>query len=185
MRFAYRMLLVVAAAGLLLGAGTLQAADLKIGVVNMQALMKDSPQAKAAEAEMQRKFGSRRSALLAQGNKVKALQEQINRNGSVMSATQLQNLQNQMDADQQDLSRKENDFQADLNQWQNQKLGAIQEIVVKEVQTFAKAHNYNLIVGLGIVYADGTVDVTDQVLAQLQKDYKAPAPAPAAATGGN
>lgn len=178
-----RSLLMLAAAVLVLSAGMVQAADLKIGVVNMQELMKESPQAKAAEAEMQQKFGSRRNALLAEQNKIKALQDQINRNGSVMSAAQLQNLQNQLDADQQDMSRKESDFQADLNEWQNQKLGAIQQIVVKEVQAFAKAHQYNLIVGLGIVYADGSVDVTDQVLAQLQKDYKTPAAA--AASGGN
>lgn len=175
MRFVSRVFLVAAVAGLVLCAGTLQAADIKIGVVNMQELMKESPQAKAAEAEMQQKFGSRRTALLAQQNKIKALQDQINRNGSVMSAEQLQNLQNQLDSEQQDMSRKESDFQADLNQWQNQKLGGIQEIVIKEVQAYAKAHQYNLIVGLGIVYADGTVDLTKQVLAQLQKDYKAPA----------
>lgn len=181
MRFVPRLILVITVAALLLGAGAVHAADIKIGVVDMQKLMKESPQAQAAEKEMQQKFGSRRNALLAQQNKIKGLQDQINRNGPVMSATQLQNLQNQLDTEQQDVSRKESDFQADLNEWQNQKLGEIQQVVVKEVQKYAKAHQFNLIVGLGIVYADGTVDVTDQVLAQLQKDYQAPA---ATASGG-
>lgn len=175
MRYVSRLLLVVTITALVLGAGAVHAADIKIGVVDMQKLMKESPQAQAAGKEMQQKFGSRRNAIIAQQNQIKALQDKINRNGSVMSSEQLQNLQNQLDSDQQDLSRKESDFQADLNAWQNQKLGPIQQMVVTEVQKYAKAHQFNLIMGLGIVYADGTVDVTDQVLAQLQKDYKVPA----------
>lgn len=184
MRVISHLLLLVTIVGLLvLCAGMARAADLKIGVVNIQELIKDSPQAKAADAEKQQKFGSRYNALVAQQNKIKALQDQISRNGSVMSAAQLQNLQNQLDADQQDLSRKEGDFQADYNQWQNEKLGSIQQAIAQEVQKFAKAHQYNLIIGPGVVYADNTIDVTNQVLMQLQKDYKTSATA--AASGGN
>ena len=175
MRNVPRLLLIAAMATLVLGASAVHAANIKIGVVDINKLISGSPQALAAEKEMQQKFGSRRSALVVQQNKIKALQDKINRNGSVMSAEQLQALQNELDADQQDLSRKESDLQADYTEWHNQKLGEIQQAILQEVQKYAKAHQFNLIVGPGVLYADGTVDVTDQVLAQLQKDYKTPA----------
>ncbi|MGB9429921.1 MAG: OmpH family outer membrane protein [Gammaproteobacteria bacterium] len=167
----------------LLYAGNAGAADIRIGEVDMQKLMQESPQALAATKQMEQKFGSRRNDIVAQQNKVKNLQDQINRNGAVMSAAQLQSLQSQLDTEQQDLSRKESDFQADLNEWKNQQLGVIQQDVIKEVQAFAKAQKYNLIIGVGVLYADGTVDVTDQVLSRLQKDFKAPGASPAG--GGN
>ena len=183
MRVVPRLLLVGAITILVLSAGAVHAANIKIGVVDINKLISGSPQAQAAEKEVQQKFGSRRNALVAQQNKIKALQDKINRNGSVMSAEQLQNLQNQLDADQQDLSRKESDLQADYTEWHNKKLSEIQQAILQEVQKYAKAHQYNLIVGPGVLYADGTVDVTDQVLAQLQKDYKTPTGS--AASGGN
>jgi Skp family chaperone for outer membrane proteins len=45
--------------------------------------------------------------------------------------------------------------------------------VLKAVQEFAQSQKYNLIVGDGVFYKDNSVDVTDQVLAQMQKDFKA------------
>ena len=77
-----------------------------------------------------------------------------------------------MDNLQQDFSRKQSDFQADVNTQRNQELGKLQQAILKAVQEFAKNEKYNLIIGEGAFYADDTVDVTNQVLNQLQKDFK-------------
>ena len=45
------------------------------------------------------------------------------------------------------------------------------------MQEFAQAQKYNVILG-DSVYADSTVDVTDQVLEQMKKDYQAASGAP-------
>lgn len=156
-----------------------QAAELKIGVVNMATLLQKSPQATAATRELHQKFDSRSKALQAEQDKIKKLQDQINRNGAVMSATQLQGLQSQLDNLQQDLSQKQSDFSSDFNTQRNDELRTIQQSILKAVDEYAKSHGYNLIIGEGVFYADGTVDITNQVLAQLQKDSKSRGNAPA------
>jgi outer membrane protein len=152
----------------------ISAAEIKIGVVDRAILLQKSPQAEAATKLMHQKFDGRNNDLAAQQNKIKDLQDQINRNGAVMSASQLQTLENQLDSLQQDFRRKQDDFQSDLNTQRNQELGDLQAAIDTAAQKFAKEQNYNLIIDKGIAYyADSTVDVTDQVLNQMQKDFKA------------
>lgn len=163
---------LLAATLALLACGTVSAAEVRIGVVNMAKLLQQSPQAQMANKEMAQKFDSKRQALMAEQNKIKALQDQINRNGAVMSSTQLQNLQNQLENLQQDFRSKQTNTIDDFNEQRNVELGKIQQAILKAVSQFAKTHQYNLIIGEGVFYADDTVDVTDGVLSQLQKDYK-------------
>lgn len=159
--------------------GTISAAELKIGVVDRQVLLQQSPQAKAAQVEMHQKFDSRGNELTAQQNKIKDLQDQINRNGAVMSASQLQTLENQLDSLQQDFRRKSDDFQADLNTQRNLELGNLQAAIDDAAQKYAKTQNYNLILDKGVAYyADSTVDITDQVLSQMQKDFNSQTKSP-------
>ena len=149
------------------------AADLKIGVVNVSTLLQRSPQAQNATQEMAKKFDSRKKDLVAEQDKIKSLQDQLNKNGSVMSAAQLQDTQGQLEDLQRDFSRKSADFQDDYNMERNAQLSKLQQEVVKAVQEFAQAQKFSLILGEGVFYADNNVDVTDQVLVQMQKDFKA------------
>lgn len=164
------MTLAVATLGVALQA---QAADIKIGVVDMPSLLQKSPQAQTASQDMAKKFDSRKKDLMAEQDKIKNLQDQLNKNGAVMSAGQLQDAQSQLDEMQRDFSRKQSDYMDDVNMARNDALSRLQQEVLKAVQEFAQAQKYNLIVGDGVFYKDNTVDVTDQVLAQMQKDYKA------------
>ncbi|HET7921648.1 MAG TPA: OmpH family outer membrane protein [Gammaproteobacteria bacterium] len=149
------------------------AAELRIGVVNMQRLLQQSPQAQSASKKMEKKFDSRRKGLLDEQNKIKDLQDKINKNGAIMSANQLQDMQGQLSDLQRDFNRKQGDYLDDLNSQRNEELGKLQHDIVQAVQEFAKDKQYNLIIGEGVFYADNAVDVTDQVLSQLQKDFKA------------
>ncbi|MGH8371516.1 MAG: OmpH family outer membrane protein [Gammaproteobacteria bacterium] len=153
-------------------AGTAAAAETRVGVVNMARLLQQSPQAQAASKKMEKKFDSRRKDLMAEQDKIKGLQDKINKNGAVMSSSQLQDIQGQLDDLQRDFNRKQSDYLDDVNAQRNEELGKIQHDIIEAVQVFAKEKKYNLIIGEGVFYADDTVDVTDQVLAQLQKEFQ-------------
>ncbi len=172
MKITPKLFIMLAAFAALLYVGEVYAAETKIGVVNMAKLLQQAPQAQEATKVMHDKFDNRSKALQAEQDKIKNLQDQINRNGAIMSAAQLQSLQNQLDSLQQDFNRKQVDFQDDVNAQRNEELGKLQQAILKAVQEFAKAQKYNLIIGEGVFYADGTVDVTDKVLDQLQKDFQ-------------
>ncbi len=170
-RKSYLIYSVLAAAAMTF-AVQVQAADIKIGVVDMSSLLQKSPQAQTASQDMAKKFDSRKKDLVSEQDKIKNMQDTLNKNGAVMSASQLQDAQAQLDELQRDFSRKQSDYMDDVNMERNAALSRLQQEVLKAVQEFAQAQKYNLIVGDGVFYKDNTVDVTDQVLAQMQKDYK-------------
>ena len=149
------------------------AADLKIGVIDMGVLLQKSPQAQNATAEMQKKFDARKKDLISEQDEIKNLQDDLNKNGATMSASQAQDEQSRLDEKQRDFSRKSSDYQDDASMERNAQLSKLQQDVFKAAQEVAQAQKYNLILAEGVVYKDGAVDVTDQVLAQMNKDYKA------------
>lgn len=155
------------------GIAQAQAADVKIGFVDTSVLLKESPQSQHATDEMTKKFDSRRKELMSEQEKIKSLQDQLNKNGAVMSSAQLQDSQSQLDELQRDFSRKSSDYQDDVNMEKTAQLGKLQQAVIKAVQEFAQAQKYNMIIADAALYHDTTVDVTQQVLAQMEKDFKA------------
>lgn len=152
--------------------GMAAAAETRVGVVNMARLLQQSPQAQSASKKMEKKFDTRRKDLMAEQDKIKNLQDKINKNGAVMSSSQLQDMQSQLDDLQRDFNRKQSDYLDDVNAQRNEELGKLQHDIIEAVQIFAKQKKYNLIIGEGVFYADDTVDVTDQVLAELQKEFQ-------------
>ena len=166
-------LLVLATLGFSAAAGAAAAADVKVGVINMGVLLQKSPQAQNATAEMTKKFDARKKDLIAEQDEIKNLQDELSKNGATMTASQVQDAQSRLDEKQRDFSRKSGDFQDDYNMERNAQLSKLQQDVMKATQEFAQSQKYSLILAEGVAYADNSVDVTDQVLAQMQRDYKA------------
>jgi len=163
-------LLALAALGLV---GTASAADLKVGVVNTARLMHESPQADSAKSEMEKKFGGRQKELIAEQDKIKSLQDDLSKNAAVMTASQAQDEQRQLEELQRDFSRKQSDYQEDVSMENNDLMSRLQQQVTKAVQEIAKSQKYDLIlVGEATLYFSTAVDVTDAVLAQMKKDLK-------------
>lgn len=147
---------------------------LRVAVVDPSVLLQQSPQAKNASDEISKKFDGRKKELMADQDKIKSLQDDLSKNGAVMSASQAQDEQTQLDELQRDFSRKSADFQDDYNMERNAVLSRLQQAIIKAVQEFAQAQKYDLIVNAeGLFYKNKAVDVTDQVLAQMKKDYDA------------
>ena len=148
------------------------AANLKIGVVDYGRLMQDSPQGKAETKKLRDKFGPRNQKIVTEEQKIKKLQDDIDKNGAVMSSSALQDKQSELSELQRDLSRKQSDLQDDINVEKSNAINNLQALIGRAVTEFAKKNHYNLIIGGGVYYADDTVNVTAQVLAQMQQDYK-------------
>lgn len=175
-----RTLVLIAAACFATAAG---AADLKIGTVDSQKVVKQSPQYAAAQQELNSKFESRARDLKAKGDKIQAEQDDLSKNGAVMSQEQLQDKQNQLNDDQRDFSRMKSELDEDAAMEQNAQLSKLQAAVNKAVQEVAKAQKFNLVLaGEAVYYKDQTVDITDLVLEQMKKDFKSGSADP---KGGN
>jgi outer membrane protein len=83
--------------------------------------------------------------------------------------------------EQREFSRKAGEFQDDASTRRNEEIGKVQRYLVTEIQGYATAQGFDLVLGEGVFYAKGTLDITANVLAVLASKPATLPPAPAGA----
>ncbi len=149
------------------------AQDIKIGVVSLPALIERAPQTKAAMDALQEEFAPRQREFEAKKKEYEDLAAKIQKDLAVMGETERRNAQKEVRDLERDLARMENEFREDLTLRQNEEYGLLQRAILKEVQEYAAAQGYDLIVGDGVLYVNQSVNITDQVLRAVEANYQA------------
>ncbi len=149
------------------------AQDMKIGVVSLPALIERAPQTKAAMDALQEEFAPRQREFQAKQKEYEDLAAKIQKDLSVMGETERRNAQKEVRDLERDLARMQNEFQEDLNLRQNEEYGKLQRDMLKEVQDYAEAQGYDLIVGDGVLYVTSAVNITDEILRAVEANYQA------------
>src|SRR5580692_976501 len=154
-------------------------AEIKMGVVNFQKLLEDAPQTKTAMQALENEFAPRRRELLTLQNDLKARDEKLQKEGAVMSEADRAKAEKTLRDQQREFSRKAGEFQDDAGTRKNEEIGKVQRYLVTEIQAYANAQGFDLVLGDGVFFAKPTFDVTANVLAVLAtKPTTLPASAP-------
>ena len=140
------------------------AQDLKIGVVSLPALIERAPQTKISMDALQEEFAPRQREFLAKQKEFEELSAKAQKDFAVMGETERRNAEKDLRDLQREVTRLQSEFREDLNLRQNEEYGVLQRAMLKEVQDYAQAEGYDLIVGDGVLFASNTVNITEQVL---------------------
>jgi outer membrane protein len=158
-------ILLLALCGLV--AAQTASAENKIGVVNFQKLLEDAPQTKTAMQALENEFAPRRRELLTMQNELKAKDEKLQREGAVMAEADRVKAEKTLRDEQREFSRKAGEFQDDASTRRNEELGKVQRYLVSEIQGYASTQGFDLVLGDGVFFAKGPLDITANVLAVL------------------
>ena len=158
---------IVAFAGLLPRPAEAQT-NLKIGVINVPRLLEGAPQSKVVNDKLQAEFGERQSTILKMRQALQSQQERYQKDSPVMGEEERTALERQIRDGQRDLERTQNEYLEDLNVRRNEEVGKLQRDVLQLVQAYASAQKFDLVVG-DAIYFSNAIDITADVLAELQK----------------
>jgi outer membrane protein len=164
-----KFLLVIFAATLFIF-GTAAFAELKIAVVDMNKVMMESPQFKAAERDFKSKFNSREKTIVDAQKSFQKDIEDFNKNGPTMKVEDQKATQKKIIDQQKKLQQMQADFQKDVNVAQNKAMKDIVskiEAVIKKVATDKKVDI--IFEKIGVRYSKPEFDVTDEVIKQMKK----------------
>ena len=142
--------------------------DLKIGVVNAGRLLNESPQVRIAMQTLQDEFAPRQREFVAQQTEFKEKQAQLQRDLEVMGAEERRNAERDLRNEERSLARRQQEFSEDFELRRNEELAKAQQELLRDIQTFGRQGNYDLILGDGVFYASQIVDVTEDVLNSMQ-----------------
>jgi outer membrane protein len=152
--------------GLLLTANV-SFADLKIGFVNIPAVLEKAPQAEKAKKRLEQQFSPRDKQLVAQQKEIQSMEERMNRDASVMSASEKSNLEKDILNKKRDAKRAQQEFSEDFNVRRNEELGKLQQRIVEAIRQIAKDQDFDLLLTDGVIYANEQIDITAQVQKKL------------------
>ena len=160
-------------------------AELKVGYVNYNKLAQESPQAKVLEDAMRAEFLPRQRELQTLQQSLKSREDKLQKDGATMSEDQRQHEEKELRDGSREFSKKQSEFQDDVNARRNEDMARLNRTLSDAVTTYAKAQGFDLVVAdNAVIYASPTIDITPQVLATLQSLAAKPAAAtPAPASG--
>lgn len=146
---------------------TATAAELKIGYVQVDKILKEAPQTKASGKMLEKEFKPRTQTLDALAKKIKTKQDALQKNALTISESDRKSQERTIQDLTTEFKRKQRDLQTDFNKRKNDALGKLQEKVNKAVKLVAEKEGYDLIMYGGVAYASAKVDMTDKVLKSL------------------
>ena len=155
-------------------------AEIKIGVVSFQKLLEEAPQTKTAMQALENEFAPRRRELLTMQNDLKARDEKLQKEGAVMAEADRAKTEKALRDEQREFSRKAGEYQADASARRNEELGKVQRYLAQEVQGYASAQGFDLVLADGVLYNKPAFDITANILELLKTKPATLPPAPPA-----
>lgn len=142
-------------------------AETKIGVYNNKQILESLPKLKKEFKKLDAEFAPKQKQIKDLQAKLVALQEDIKKNGPVLSEDQRQAKQLEFQSLRRELKLLGTDTQEAYNSRANQLVRETQNLIVQEVGKIAKEEQFDLILTGGYLYSSPKVDITQKVLKRL------------------
>jgi outer membrane protein len=169
----YRTFLITAAAGLCLAAPAGAAhAQSKIGVVQIERIVRDSAPALRAQKKLEAEFSKREAELSKTAEQLKRMQDELEKEGVTMAEAQRRNKERDFNELTREFQKKQRDYREDVNQRRNEELSQVIEQANRIIRQIAEQEKYDIIFQEA-AYANPRIDITDKVIKAL--DAKPPA----------
>ena len=146
-----------------------QAADLKVGYVQVDKILQDAPQTAESGKKLEREFSPRSQELDRMAKQIKDLETVLDKEGLTLSEAERRNKERDVQNIKIEFQRKQRELREDINLRKNEELGSLQDRINKAVQSVSEAEGYDLVVYSGVAYASKKIDITDKVLKTLGK----------------
>ena len=150
----------------LIGISQAAVADTKIGFVNSDRVMREAAPAVRAQQRLEKEFEKRDEELQRMAKDLKAMQENLERDGATMTESDRRNKERAVNDINRDFQRKQREFREDLNQRRNEELASVLDKANRTVKELAEQENYDIIFQEA-VYANPRIDLTDKVIKAL------------------
>jgi outer membrane protein len=144
-------------------------AEVKIGFVEIQKILKNAPQTVTANKKLEKEF-TKRTAILKKAVKViQAKETKFRKDSMTMSDKDRAKVQKEVQALKIDAQRTEREVREDIDLRRREEIAKVQKLVNVAVENVAKEQGYDLVLYQGVAYAGKKVDITDVVIKALGK----------------
>jgi outer membrane protein len=144
------------------------AAELKIGVVNAAQVLDQSPQKNKALSRLESEFSGRSKSLESKHKAFLSKQDALKKDAAILTADELKQKERSLINDQRELKRLQDEYSEDLSIRRNEELRKLEKEIAQTIIELAKKESYDLVLYQGVIYASDKADMTAKVLELLK-----------------
>ncbi|WP_153306404.1 OmpH family outer membrane protein [Desulfogranum japonicum] len=150
-----------------------QAADLKIGIIDMQRVVVTSTGGKKAQEIVNKRMKELQGDFKKDEDALLGLQKEIEKKSSAWSDEMKQEKANEFRKMRRDLMAKQEDANVEIKQLREENLGPILQELQKVVSQLGEKEGYTLILPRqAAIHVDKEIDLTDKVIKALNEASK-------------
>lgn len=143
----------------------LAASDVKIGVIDMKKILRESKAAKKAQSVFQKDLDAKRAVVAAKQKEIREMEEEFKKTEAKMTPEARQKAAIQLSKDVRELKITSGDMDEELKRMNNDMVQKILADVMKVVNAVTKKEEYTVILERSAVLdLDQAVDITDKII---------------------
>ncbi len=144
----------------------------KIGVVDFQKIFDASVSGKKIKAQINKKGKEMELDLKEKGAAIEDLKKRLEKESLVMSKEMQIEKQREFRIKINDIKALQKKYEREIQGLQKRLIGRIKKDVLTVIDEIGKKQGYLLIIEkIGVLYAPNSLDITDQIITQYNKNY--------------
>ena len=142
-------------------------AEIKIGYVQVEKVLKQAPQTAASNKKLEKEFKGRSEKLKKDIKGVQTKEKNYKKNSVTMSKVERESAIKKIQNSKLDIQRVERALREDIDLRRREEISKLQVRINKAVEAVAKKESYDLILYQSVAYANKNVDITDIIIKAL------------------
>ena len=146
---------------------SVSAQELKIGIVDVNKILKEAPQTISANKKLEKEFSARTEKLKSKIKTLDADGKKYQKESLTMSDDQRDKAEKNLQQRRIEIQRNERELREDMDLRRREEIGDLQEKINITIDKIAAEEKYDLILYNGIAFASDKVDMTEQIIKAL------------------
>jgi len=144
-------------------------AETKSAFINPALVMDKSPQAKSAAQTLQNEFKDRESKLRGMIDEINTMEKNYTNDSAIMNADQRKKVEDQIVQKKRQFQFDQQSLKEDIQKRRNELIKEVQKTISTVIRKYGSTHGYDFIFTEGVAYASDAVNITDEILKELEK----------------
>jgi outer membrane protein len=142
-------------------------AEIKIGIVDVNKILKDAPQTISANKTLEKEFKSRTDKLKASITALQDKEKKYQKDSLTMAQADREKTEKKLQEERIGLQRSERELREDMDLRRREEIGDLQDKINQTIDKMAAEEGFDLILYNGIAFASAKVDITSKVIDKL------------------
>lgn len=150
---------------MVLAGGIAGAAEVKIGMIDIQKIMLESKAAKKARDIYMKELETKKAQLIAKDNEARKLDEEIKKEGANMAPAARQDKTEKLEKEIKELGRLKADMEDELKKKDAELTRKVAGEILEILKEFQKKEKYTIILDKrNVVMSDEAINITDKII---------------------